>query len=45
MSPLARLYLVACWSYIISFHITLAFLTRDWPSKATLRILEQQTLD
>ncbi|OCT46293.1 Ribosomal RNA methyltransferase MRM2, mitochondrial [Cladophialophora carrionii] len=29
MSPLAKLYLISCWSYIISFHLTLSILTLD----------------
>ena len=49
MSPLSKLYLIACWSYIISFHITFAILmalNADTSSTlSTLRLLEQPALD
>ena len=45
MSPLAKLYLIACWSYIISFHVTLTLLTLDTHEVRALRILEHETLD
>ncbi|ETI19398.1 hypothetical protein G647_09231 [Cladophialophora carrionii CBS 160.54] len=42
MSPLAKLYLITCWSYIISFHLTLSILTLDMSasSPAAERVLE-----
>lgn len=43
MSALDKLYLVACWSYIISFHVTFTLLTLDTHERAALRVLE--TLD
>jgi hypothetical protein len=47
MSPLAKLYLIACWSYIISFHLTLCILTLDMSASAPMaeRVLEYETLD
>ncbi|KAJ9614084.1 2' O-ribose methyltransferase [Cladophialophora chaetospira] len=42
MSPLAKLYLIACWSYIISFHLTFCILTFDMAASSSFadRILE-----
>ncbi|EXJ53945.1 ribosomal RNA large subunit methyltransferase J [Cladophialophora yegresii CBS 114405] len=34
MSPLAKLYLITCWSYIISFHLTLSILPLDMAASA-----------
>ena len=42
MSALGRLYLVACWSYILSFHLTFTLLTLGGAERAALRQLEFQ---
>jgi hypothetical protein len=40
MSPLDKLYLIACWSYIISFHLTFTLLTLNHNERGTLLVLE-----
>jgi hypothetical protein len=47
MSPLDQLYLIACWSYIVSFHLTYSILTMDMAASSPVPdgLLQYQTMD